>query len=48
VPVGDYTVNLIPFGGATIVDSEDITITAIERPDGTFAGDSVFVTLSLP
>lgn len=48
VPVGDYTVNLIPYGGTTIVDTEDITITPVQRPDGSFAGDSVFVTLNLP
>jgi hypothetical protein len=48
VPVGDYTINIIPLGGTTIVDSEDITITAVAAPGGGFVGDSVFVSLSLP
>jgi hypothetical protein len=48
VPVGDYTVNIIPLGGTTIVDSEDITIGVVESPTGGLVGDSVFVNLTLP
>ena len=48
VPVGEYTVNVIPAGGTTVVDTEDITISAVPGPSGGFVGDSVFVSLSIP
>jgi hypothetical protein len=48
VPIGDYTVNVIPLGGTMIVDTEDITISPVPAPGGGFVGDSVFVNLTIP